>query len=30
MNNIVQVKDKKFGLYISEETIKQRVKEVAE
>lgn len=30
MNNIVQVKDKKFALYISEETIKARVKEVAE
>lgn len=29
MKNIVQVKDKKFALYISEETIKQRVKEVA-
>lgn len=26
----IQVKDKQFGLYISEETIKQRVKEVAE
>lgn len=29
MNNIVQVKDKKFALYISEETIKTRVMEVA-
>lgn len=29
MNNIVQVKDKKFALYISEEKIKARVKEVA-
>ena len=29
MNTVVQVKDKKFALYISEETIKARVKEVA-
>ena len=29
MDTIVQVKDKKFFLYISEETIKNRVKEVA-
>ena len=29
MDTIVQVKDKKFSLYISEETIKNRVKEVA-
>jgi len=28
--NIIQVKDKRFALYISEETIKARVKEVAE
>ena len=29
MNTVVQVKNKKFALYISEETIKARVKEVA-
>ena len=29
MNTVVQVKDKKFALYISEEKIKARVKEVA-
>lgn len=29
MNTVVQVKDKKFALYISEETILARVKEVA-
>ena len=29
MNTVVQVKDKKFALYISEETIKAKVKEVA-
>ena len=29
MNTVVQVKDKKFALYISEDTIKTRVKEVA-
>ena len=29
MNTVVQVKDKKFALYISEETIKARVQEVA-
>jgi len=29
MNNIIQVKDKKFALYIPEEKIKARVKEVA-
>ena len=29
MNTVVQVKDKKFALYISEETILTRVKEVA-
>ena len=29
MNTVVQVKDKKFALYISEEKIKERVKEVA-
>ena len=29
MNTVVQVKDKKFALYISEEKIKARVQEVA-
>lgn len=29
MNNVVQVKDKKFALYIAEDKIKERVKEVA-
>lgn len=29
MNTVVQVKDKKFSLYIAEDTIKARVKEVA-
>ena len=29
MNTVVQVKDKKFALYIHEDKIKARVKEVA-
>ena len=29
MHSVVQVKDKKFALYISEDKIKARVKEVA-
>ena len=29
MNNVVQVRDKKFALYISEDKIRERVKKLA-